>query len=348
MTVKMEEDLLDAEDLVGGIAFTDELLLCRVELLLEPLAHRETLDDVDLAVGVDLAREGEDNSRLDAIRGVGRDRDGHGDVVVSLGALDPVTDAGEGGVGGAGSAGGAPGLDDGTTPGGDLLDELAVEVALREEVADLLLALWGVNDSEGGVRDLGVGVVAPDAALPDLVAGDVGLLSDLTDSPVVVEPGHGAEVLWAEVLSVVLADQAVGVGRVADDEDLDGLLGVLGEGLTLDLEDATVLGKKVGPVHAVLPWERANEEDNVGVLEGHLRLVGRDDASKRRERAVSQLHADAVEGAKSRGDFEEVQLDLLAWAKEITLSNAEGKGIADLSSSASDNHVDGFAHFKVK
>ena len=343
-----KEDLLDVEDLVGGVALADEFLLGGVKLLLEPLAHWETLDDVDMAVDVNLAWEGEDNSWLDAIWSVGRNWDSHGDIVISWSAADPVTDAGEGSVSGASSAGGAPGLDDGTTPGGDLLDELALELGNRDEVGDLLLAIGGVDDSVGDIRNLGVGVVAPDADLPDLVAGDAGLGSDLTDGTVVVEPGHGAEVLWAEVLSVVLADEAVGVSRVADDEDLDGLLGVVGESLTLDLEDATVLLEEVSPVHAILTWEGTNKEDDVGILEGNLDLVSRDDASEGWEGAVGELHADAVEGAKGRGDFEEVQLDLLLRAKEITLSDAEGKSIADLTSSTSDNHVDGFAHFKVK
>ena len=44
----------------------------------------------------------------------------------------------------------------------------------------------------------------------------------LSLSPVLVQPGHAAEVLLGNAGCVPLADQAVGVGWVADNQDLRG------------------------------------------------------------------------------------------------------------------------------
>ena len=300
---------------------------------------------MDLTLGVDSDWEGVDNALGNAVWLAGWDWDGHGGPVAIRGAPDPIPDAGKGGVSSASSGGGATGLDDSTTPGGDLRDELALEVVLRQEVGDLLDAVLGLDFGESAVRNLGVGVVTPNDAPVDITWENASLLSDLTDSPVVVEPGHSTEVLWAEVLGVVEADSAVSVGWVADDDDLDGLLGVVGEGLTLDLEDATVLLKEVSPVHAVLPREGADKEADISVLECNLWLVSWDDLDKVREGAVGKLHDNTVQSTKGWGDFEEVEPDLPV-TKEITVRNAEREDVADLTGGASDDDIDGFAHAK--
>ena len=50
------------------------------------------------------------------------------------------------------------------------------------------------------------------------------LARQLADGTVVVEAGHRREPLRVEIGCVAHRDQRVGVGRVADDEDLDVLL----------------------------------------------------------------------------------------------------------------------------
>ena len=52
-----------------------------------------------------------------------------------------------------------------------------------------------------------------------------------------IQSGHGREVLLGNGRSVVRADGSVGIGRVADNKDLDALLGHLIHGPTLNLSN---------------------------------------------------------------------------------------------------------------
>ena len=82
----------------------------------------------------------------------------------------------------------------------------------------------------------------------------------------------------------------------------------------------------------------------MAVLERDRRVVGRDDAVQRRERAVGELHDDALKCAQRRGDLEEVQVDGLVGAEHLAGGHAEREGIADLARSARDGDVDWGLH----
>ena len=151
----------------------------------------------------------------------------------------------------------------------------------------------------------------------NLIDGDAGLDGELRGGAVLVEPGHGREVLLGDGGRVVRADQRVRVGRVAHDEDLHRLLGVLVEGLALGLEDLDVGGEQVLALHALLAGHGADEEGGVDVLEGDGGVVGGDDAADERHGAVVQLHDDAVEHAHRGGDVQQVEDDGLVLAEDI-------------------------------
>lgn len=70
------------------------------------------------------------------------------------------------------------------------------------------------------VRVLGLGVIAPDDDVVNLVDVNVKALGNLALSPVVIKAGQAAEVLLGQVGSRKSSNQAVGVGRVAHDQDL--------------------------------------------------------------------------------------------------------------------------------
>lgn len=172
------------------------------------------------------------------------------------GALDPIPHVVDDGLSGGSSAGELPGGDDGATSvlhGGD---ELALQPGvIRHGTAHLRLLAAScdkhraskkatsllprtrqrcMRDSKRkrgctrrardvGVVDVGVlglGVVAPDDHVVDLVDVDVQALGDLALGPVVVQAGETAEVLLGQAGSGQSGDQCVGVGRVADDQNL--------------------------------------------------------------------------------------------------------------------------------
>jgi len=69
-----------------------------------------------------------------------------------------------------------------------------------------------------------------------------------------------------------------------------------------------------------------------------------DDLVQRRERAVIELHDDALQRAECRRDFEQVQVDRLVRAEHLARGDPEGERVADLARGAGDGDVDGSLH----
>ena len=83
-------------------------------------------------------------------------------------------------------------------------------------------------------------MVAPDRHLLDVAHGDAGLARQLRHRAVVIEARHRREALARDVGRVLLRDQRVRVGGVADDEHPDVRSGMGIQCLTLRAEDAAV------------------------------------------------------------------------------------------------------------
>ena len=133
-----------------------------------------------------------------------------------------------------------------------------------------------------------------------------GLGTELGEGPVVVEPGHGAELVAVKARGVGRGDKGIGIGRVAHHQDFDIGTGVVVDGLALHREDGGVGGEQVLALHARTPGTGAHQEGEVGAVKGFLGLVGGDDVVQQGEGAIPQLHDDAFEGAHGGGDFEQV------------------------------------------
>ena len=99
---------------------------------------------------------------------------------------------------------------------------------------------------------------------------------------------------------VVHRDQAVGVGRVAHDEDADVVGRAGGERLALRGEDRAVDLEQLAALHALRPRPGADEQRVVDACERGVGVVGLLDAREQRERAVVELHRDAAERAAAR------------------------------------------------
>ena len=195
-----------------------------------------------------------------------------------------------------------------------------------------------------GVEHVGVlrgRVVAPDRHLRDVGRLDAGLGGELGDGPVVVEPGHRRELPRVELLGVLLGDEAVGVGRVADDEHLHVALGAARERLALGLEDAAVRAQQVGALHALLAGHGADEQGVVDVAEGGVGVVGLHHAVQQREGAVLELHGHALEGAEGRRDLQHLEDDRLVGPEHRPAGDAEQQAVADLAGGPGDGDADG-------
>jgi hypothetical protein len=116
-------------------------------------------------------------------------------------------------------------------------------------------------------------VVPPDGHVGDQVNPDAELVGELRDRAVVVQPHHGREALLGQVGSVRHRDQGVGVGRVADNQHLHVGRSPLLDRLPLGLEDLPVGLQQVSALHPLGPRASADQEGDVGVVEGVERLV---------------------------------------------------------------------------
>ena len=179
------------------------------------------------------------------------------------------------------------------------------------------------------------------------VTGAPSFCGDLGDGAVVVEAGHRREPAGVEVLGVGLGDQGVGVGRVADDEDLDVALGAARQRLALRLEDAAVRRQQVGALHARLARHRADEQGDVGVAERDVGVVGAHDLGQQREGAVVELHLHALERAERRRDLEQLEDDGGVRAEHRAGGDAEQQAVADLAGGPGDGDADGSADVMV-
>jgi len=192
--------------------------------------------------------------------------------------------------------------------------------------SELIRSPGGINEGGGGftlnsgVADVGVhggGVVTPDGHLLDVSNLDASLEGKLGQSSVVVETGHGSEVLSGNTGSVVLADHGVGVGRVTNDDGLDITLSIVVDGLTSVDEDLAVVLEEVSTFHTWTTGLGTDEEVVVNILEGNAKVGGNDDVVEEGEGAVVQFSHDTFEDLLLEGEIEQVEDDSLVLAKEL-------------------------------
>lgn len=124
--------------------------------------------------------------------------------------------------------------------------------------------------SDGGVGEVGEhrgGVVAPHGQVLDGGDGLVSLLSELPESPIVIQSGHRTEVLPGEALGMGRHDQSVGVGWVTNNQHLDVLASVLSQSLALFDEDLGVLHEQVSAFLALGSGLGTHEQGCIDILE---------------------------------------------------------------------------------
>jgi hypothetical protein len=179
-------------------------------------------------------------------------------------------------------------------------------------------------------------VVAPDDEVVDGGDRDLELGGELRDRAVLVEARHRREALLGDVGRVGRRDQRVGVGGIADHEDLHVVGGADVQRLALRLEDCAVGLEQVGALHPLGPRPRPDEQRHVDAVEALLGIVVDVDGLQQRERAVLELERGALGGLDRLRDLEQRQLDLLVGAEQLARGDAEEDGVADLSGGAGD------------
>jgi len=248
------------EEVLDGLSLLDELLNGNIDLLSVVLGNLDSVDDGPLALLGDNG-EGENQVLGDVVLTSGVN--GHGSP--AIGTQSPVSDVLQSSISSRGSTRQLSGLNDFSTSLSNLGVEESVDPLVLQQVGGFLSLDQGV----GKTGHHGGRVVSPDAEVLDVGDLNSSLLGELGESSVVVESGHGGEVLLGDVLGVVGGDQAVGVAGVSDDDDLDVSGGVVVEGLASVDEDLSVVLEQVGTFHAWASGLGAHQHGHVDVLETH-------------------------------------------------------------------------------
>jgi len=201
---------------------------------------------------------------------------------------------------------------------------------------------WGILSANLAVSDIGVHgwrVVSPDGHLLDVGGTSTSLQGELGEGSVVIKTGHGSEVLGGKVGGIVLADESVGVGGVADDDGLGITGAVVVDSLANIDEDSTVVLEEITSLHTLSTGLGTDEEVVVDILEGSGQVRGDDDFIEKGEGAIVELSLDTLEDLLLEGKIEEVKNDTLVLSQKLTRGDSEDDGVSDLAGGSRDKNT---------
>ena len=185
-----------------------------------------------------------------------------------------------------------------------------------------------------GVVEIGIlrgGMIAPDGDIGD--GGDVhaGFFRELRFGAVFVEARHGEETVARNSRRVVHGDEAIGVARIADDENADVAGGIFLNGLALADEDFAVDAEEIFALHAGFARDAADEQRPVHAAKAFVEIRGGDDAFEEWKGAIVEFHDDALQRGQGGFDFDEMKNDRLVGAEHGPGGDAEQERVADLA-----------------
>ena len=166
------------------------------------------------------------------------------------------------------------------------------------------------------------------------------------DGAVVVEPRHGGPALGGDVAAVAVGDQAVGVARIADDQDAHVLRRVGRQRLALADEDLAVDAEQVLALHALLAREASRPAGpSCSPLNALFGIVGHDDVLQRREAAIVQLHGHAFERRHAPGGISSsCRMTLRVRAEDLAGGQPGQHGVGHLPGRPGHRHANRVCH----
>lgn len=179
-------------------------------------------------------------------------------------------------------------------------------------------------------------MVSPDSHLLDISGASSSLQGELCEGSVVIKTSHSSEVLGGKIRSIVLADESVGVGGVADDDGLGITGAVVIDGFANIDEDCTVILEEITSLHTLATRLGTNKEVVVDILEGSCEITSDDDLIEEGEGAVMELSLNTLKDLLLEGKIEKVENDTLVLSQKFTRGNSENDGVSDLAGGARD------------
>ena len=166
-------------------------------------------------------------------------------------------------------------------------------------------------------------MVSPNNHILDVFNGGLQFFTQLRESAVLIQAGQSCEVLLGDGRSVVRGNEGVGVGGVADNEDLHILLGELVEGFTLRLEDLGILVQEIFSLHAGATGLGTDENSYISLSEGLLNLCCGNDTSDKGEGTILELEDETLKESLGSRKLQELQDHFLVRSKHSSLCGHE-------------------------
>ena len=111
-------------------------------------------------------------------------------------------------------------------------------------------------------------MVSPDGHFLNVSHLGSGLESDLSEGSVVIKSGHGSEVFSWETWGICLADKAVSVCWVSNNNSLGITRTVVINSLSNIDKDLSIVLEEISSLHSWSSWLSTNKEVVVYILEG--------------------------------------------------------------------------------
>jgi hypothetical protein len=155
----------------------------------------------------------------------------------------------------------------------------------------------------------------------------------------VIQARQRRDILRVHVRCRAREDSSVCVGRVADNNALDGGLRVLRERRTLTVEDTDILRHHILALHALLARKRAEEDGIVHILEAFVWVGGCQDAGEQRVSQVLELHDNPAQHLDGWRDIQQMQDDRLVGAEDRATCQRRKQRVGNLPRASCDHDL---------
>ena len=156
-----------------------------------------------------------------------------------------------------------------------------------------------------------------------------GFFGQLRFGAIFVQPRHGKPALARNLRRALHGDEAIGIARIAHDQDADIRRGVFLQGAALASENFAIDGQQILALHARLARNAADEQCPMNAAKTLLQIRRGGQFLHGGRGAIFQFHDHPLQNGQRLGDVHQVKNHGLIGAKDFAGNNAKQNGIAD-------------------
>ena len=160
-------------------------------------------------------------------------------------------------------------------------------------------------------------MIAPDRHLLDRRHWLADTLGQLGHRTIVIKSCHRRKLLRVNLRCVAHRNKSIRICRIADNQNFDVLLCILGNRSTLRLKNATIGSQQICALHAIFARHRANQQSNISITKSNIGIIGGDYIYKWRIRTIIKFHFYAVQRAERWCHFKQLQNYRRIWPEHL-------------------------------